>query len=102
MTRTARRLTATLALVGMLAVACGTSERTGPAASTGGTETDAAQSGGTDAAGADAAGVETTTAEPAEAADSPLTGEFETLAGTTLDLASLQGQDVVLWFWAPW
>ncbi len=31
-----------------------------------------------------------------------LTDEFSTLAGETIDLASLQGQDVVLWFWAPW
>jgi len=31
-----------------------------------------------------------------------LTGEFETLDGDTIDLASLEGQDVVLWFWAPW
>lgn len=36
-------------------------------------------------------------------ADGPLlVGEFETLAGGTVDLDSLQGQDVVLWFWAPW
>ena len=29
-------------------------------------------------------------------------GEFETVSGETIDLASLQGQDTVLWFWAPW
>ena len=28
--------------------------------------------------------------------------EFATLSGETIDLASLQGEDVVLWFWAPW
>ena len=31
-----------------------------------------------------------------------LSGEFETIAGSSIDLASLQGEDVVLWFWAPW
>jgi len=25
-----------------------------------------------------------------------------TVAGGQLDLGSLQGQDIVLWFWAPW
>jgi len=29
-------------------------------------------------------------------------GEYETLAGDTFDLGSLEGRDVVLWFWAPW
>ncbi len=38
-----------------------------------------------------------------EAADGPLlSGEFTTLAGETIDLAEFQGEDVVLWFWAPW
>lgn len=36
------------------------------------------------------------------AAISPLAGEFATFGGPSIDLASLQGQDVVLWFWAPW
>ena len=31
-----------------------------------------------------------------------LDGRFETLGGETVDLAAFQGQDVVLWFWAPW
>lgn len=29
-------------------------------------------------------------------------GEFETLQGSQIDFASLEGQDTVLWFWAPW
>ena len=29
-------------------------------------------------------------------------GSFVDLNGETIDLASYQGQDVVLWFWAPW
>ncbi len=31
-----------------------------------------------------------------------LVDEFPTLDGETIDLQTLQGQDVVLWFWAPW
>ena len=41
-------------------------------------------------------------AAPVDAASAALVDEFELLDGTTLDLASLQGEDVVLWFWAPW
>ena len=33
---------------------------------------------------------------------SVFSGEFQTLSGETFDLGSLEGQDVVLWFWAPW
>lgn len=42
------------------------------------------------------------TAAPSSADGSPLRGEFATLSGDTVDLAELRGQDVVLWFWAPW
>ena len=47
-----------------------------------------------------ACGADTTAGSSAD--DSPLDGEFATLAGDTVDLAELRGQDVVLWFWAPW
>ena len=40
--------------------------------------------------------------EPAFDPNSPLNGTFSTVGGQSIDLASLQGQDVVLWFWAPW
>lgn len=33
---------------------------------------------------------------------SALEGEFAALDGSSVDLAELRGQDVVLWFWAPW
>ena len=42
------------------------------------------------------------------AAETPATdpglfgGEFIDLNGESIDLASLEGQDTVLWFWAPW
>ncbi len=29
-------------------------------------------------------------------------GEFATLDGASVNLADFEGQDVVLWFWAPW
>jgi hypothetical protein len=29
-------------------------------------------------------------------------GVFDTVSGTQIDLGSLEGQDTVLWFWAPW
>lgn len=31
-----------------------------------------------------------------------LEGQFPTLDGGSIDLAEFEGQDVVLWFWAPW
>ena len=39
---------------------------------------------------------------PESQAIAPLEGEFATLDGASVDLAALEGQDVVLWFWAPW
>ena len=39
---------------------------------------------------------------PAASASEQLVDEFETIDGEAFDLASLQGEDVVLWFWAPW
>jgi len=48
-----------------------------------------------------ACGSSGTGSEP-EQALAQLEGEFATLDGTSVDLAELQGQDVVLWFWAPW
>ncbi len=42
-------------------------------------------------------------AAPDEAtADSPLTFTAATVGGGQIDANSLAGQDVVLWFWAPW
>ncbi len=54
--------------------------------------------GGTTTA-SDTAAADDTAAVPAE---ETLSGEFASLDGTTVDLATLQGEDVVLWFWAPW
>jgi len=54
--------------------------------------------------GAQAAGEPIESAAVAEEAvpESVLTGTFATSDGAELDLAQFQGQDVVLWFWAPW
>ena len=47
-----------------------------------------------------------TTTESAGAAESESAETFaeviDTLSGSQLDLGSLEGQDTVLWFWAPW
>jgi hypothetical protein len=53
------------------------------------------------ATGCGESGVETT-APDATAADTALTGTADTLAGGQIELTSLEGQDTVLWFWAPW
>lgn len=34
--------------------------------------------------------------------NSVLFGEFVSISGETIDLAEIEGNDVVLWFWAPW
>lgn len=36
------------------------------------------------------------------AAGSAMEGVFATVAGGQLDLGATEGQDTVLWFWAPW
>lgn len=42
-------------------------------------------------------------AAPIELSEDPLFfGEYASLAGEPVDLAEYAGEDVVLWFWAPW
>lgn len=82
-----RRAPATLAALilaaGLGVAACGADDAT--------TEPGA---GGSDTAGG---------ADPAQRLDeSVLQGEAATVDGSTLDLASLAGNDLVVWFWAPW
>ena len=38
----------------------------------------------------------------AEETASLLDGSFSTISGDAIELGDLQGDDVVLWFWAPW
>ncbi len=44
------------------------------------------------------------TEQAVEATDTAtgVSGEFATIDGSSIDLGPLAGQDVVLWFWAPW
>ncbi len=73
-----RRSTAALAVgIGLVAAACG-----------GGTEV------------VESAGQVTDGGE--QTANSLFVDEFPTIDDATFDLASLQGEDAVLWFWAPW
>lgn len=86
-----RTLVAILAALALFATACG---------------------GGSDAALA--AGSQDVDAAPAEAAAPSVADDVEaaaepaislvasTITGDQIDFASLAGDDVVLWFWAPW
>lgn len=75
------------ALFGLIAAACG------------GAETTASTSDAIEAQTAQTAQAE----GDAPAADGGVYGgDFVDLNGQTIDLASYEGQDVVLWFWAPW
>jgi hypothetical protein len=59
---------------------------------------DAVESAGTSAP-------ETTTEAPASEEQSSAEAVpvvYDTVAGGQLDFGSLEGQDTVLWFWAPW
>ena len=40
--------------------------------------------------------------QPDATAADLFSGDFVDLNGEAIDFASLEGQDVVLWFWAPW
>lgn len=62
----------------------------------GGTAETTAASAATGAAAADAAG------DAPVAQASLLSGSFTTTTGETIDLGQFEGQDVVLWYWAPW
>jgi ABC-type glycerol-3-phosphate transport system substrate-binding protein len=44
----------------------------------------------------------TATADSAAGDVAETVGVVSTVAGGQLDLASIEGQDTVLWFWAPW
>lgn len=102
------RLVALLVLVALAAAACGGSadEAGTDAASSGSAEeaatdeapTDAAPSGSADDAATDPA----SNGDGSEQGGAAFEGEFPTLDGGSIDLASFEGQDVVLWFWAPW
>ncbi len=93
-----------LLAVGLLLASCGDSGQDSTASNESQTETTNAQDTGSEQ-NADLE-EKTATVEQAEAVeetqDSLLVDEFATLAAATIDLADLEGEDVVLWFWAPW
>ena len=62
--------------------------------------------GGSDA-DVDTAADTTATTSAAPAADEAAASEatpvvYDTVTGGQIDLGALEGQDTVLWFWAPW
>ena len=89
------RLVSLFGAVALAAAACGS------AAEVAGSSAETATNQTTEAAPAAEAGSGEEAGQEAVPA-SLLSGEFETIAGSSIDLASLQGEDVVLWFWAPW
>lgn len=90
--RLPRRLRVILvaSVLGLVAAACG-GETTTPASTSEALE-----------AQADAQAEALGDAAEESAGDSVFAGEFVDLNGDSIDLASYEGQDVVLWFWAPW
>ena len=86
-----RSLLAALAAIALVATSCGG----GPADTAADVAVDVAESAPAPADQADqAAPIEEATAEPSRVAT--------TVTGGQIDFGSFEGQDVVLWFWAPW
>lgn len=54
------------------------------------------------ACGSDSAPVESAAAAGDASAGPAIEGSFATVSGGQLDFGALEGQDTVLWFWAPW
>ncbi|MGL5857516.1 MAG: redoxin domain-containing protein [Angustibacter sp.] len=93
-TRRARARVAAFALSALVLAGCST-----------GTSTTASDAPGTETGTSSASATRST--EPAAtksgaAASGPLSFTATTLSGPTLDVATLAGKPVVLWFWAPW
>lgn len=88
---TLRTLVATLAAFVVLATSCG------------GGSADTATEAVADAAAPTAQAEDTTTADATtEEAPAEASLVATTVGGGQIDFGSLEGQDVVLWFWAPW
>lgn len=120
-----RRLAAAAFALALIASACasneddaqdsidgGSAQTDEPSASSEGTEAEsqpdavAAESEGDGSQPAatepEAAEVEEAEVEQAAEQDPLFFGEFASLEGASVNLADYAGQDVVLWFWAPW
>lgn len=81
-----RTLVAVLAALALVATGCG-----------GGSETSAVVAGDSSSSAAASAASD-------DSVDAPSGTSLvaDTVGGGQIDFASLEGQDVVLWFWAPW
>lgn len=84
--RVARPLVCVLAALALFATSCG-----------GSSAVDTATAPAVEAPATDTAPAE---ADPAPAAEASLIAD--TVNGGQIDFGALAGQDVVLWFWAPW
>ncbi|MEO0494908.1 MAG: hypothetical protein AAF081_15990 [Actinomycetota bacterium] len=106
-----------IAVLALVAVACSSGESTtteaaddtGAAGSGSAENTDDATADHSSDAGANVAGSDTddaVTVEPGstDAANAMWPHDFveDTVGGGLIDANDLQGQDVILWFWAPW
>ncbi len=89
-----RSLIALLVAVTLVAAACGADDAQ---PSTAEAETAATTAAGTESTAAEAAGD-----GAVSPVSSPLSGTHTLVDGTSIDLDQFAGQDVVLWFWAPW
>ncbi len=114
-----------LVLLGLLLAACGSNQTTGASAGNELVEESVPDDSGTiqpEPESTESASTESASTEPpaepenqvaeSAAADpaleeistlpEELRGVLETTTGDQVDLASFRGEDVVLWFWAPW
>lgn len=92
----------------LFASACGSTPTATPQAE-GAADATANQAAAAEAEAATADDPEAAPAESIDENDAPgfvedplFFGEFASLGGEAIDLADYAGQDVVLWFWAPW
>ena len=92
LSRTRRSVIAMLAALALVATACGGGSDTAVATA----DDSAVAASSSEAAPAEA------DAEPEAEAAPAISLVADTISGGQIDFASLAGQDVVLWFWAPW
>ncbi len=101
-----RRILPTLLVMALIAAACGGAEQVDSATLP--TEQSSTESTTTsDSLAAPSAAASATTSSTATTSPSATTSVRTTelvplVGGGQIDLNSIQGQDTVLWFWAPW
>lgn len=95
-----RSLVAMVAGLALLAAACGADS--GESAATASDPTAATSTAATSTAASAVDSPSSAAAPEVAPASGPFTGAHTTLDGSTIDFDQFAGQDVVLWFWAPW